>query len=214
MPPSGSVVDPDASVSCRTPLPSGRMAKSWPPNGLAWKGSQVDSKTIAFVTVSCAARGRLRRTRAEMLAHPGDDVVRAGPRGEDLGDARGAQRRTVVVRDDAAAEDGNVAARAGAARRSRRVLTGPRFERDVRAGRPAAREDELPDVRCRLLVHTHRVARHGDVQRRLDGDEVSADSATVKVVAPALRAKSSSSAAHPPQGMTPSSFSAPIRSQS
>lgn len=48
--PSGLVVNPEASVSWRSPRPSGRVAKTWLPNGLAWSGSQLGSKMTAFVT--------------------------------------------------------------------------------------------------------------------------------------------------------------------
>src|SRR5262249_7077744 len=52
--PSGLVVDPAASVSWRSPLPSGRMSKTCSPGGSAWSGSQEESKATAFVTGSCA----------------------------------------------------------------------------------------------------------------------------------------------------------------
>ena len=50
--PSGLVVNPEASVSWRSPLPSGRMAKTWLPLGLVPNGSQLESNTTAFVAGS------------------------------------------------------------------------------------------------------------------------------------------------------------------
>src|SRR5262249_12956578 len=49
MVPSGSVVVPRAFVSWRSPVPSGRIAKSCSPNGLAPMGSQLDWKSTAPV---------------------------------------------------------------------------------------------------------------------------------------------------------------------
>jgi hypothetical protein len=48
--PSGLVAIPEASVSWRSPRPSGRMAKICPQLGLAPNGSQLEAKTTAFVT--------------------------------------------------------------------------------------------------------------------------------------------------------------------
>src|SRR4029077_10204739 len=53
-----------------------------------------------------------------------------------------------------------------------RLVAGPRVERDPCARRPAAREDELLEVRRRLGADVHRVAGHGGVERGLDRAEV------------------------------------------
>ena len=47
--PSGSVVMPRAFVSWRSPVPSGRIAKSWLPNGLPPTGSQLDENSTVPV---------------------------------------------------------------------------------------------------------------------------------------------------------------------
>ena len=60
--PSGLVVMPEASVSWRSPRPSGRMAKICPPLGLASSGSQLDWNTTVWVTGSCVT---------SWIAHPG-----------------------------------------------------------------------------------------------------------------------------------------------
>src|SRR5439155_14204518 len=63
--PSGSIVKPRAFVSWRSPVPSGRIAKSCSPNGLAPTGSQLDWNSTVPVIGS--------RKRREMFAgtkHP------------------------------------------------------------------------------------------------------------------------------------------------
>jgi hypothetical protein len=126
---------------------------------------RVAVEDLVAVDHQVGDRGRLRAVHRDAHRIATTDVVdavlpqldvRSGTRDPDAGPVIEAQVVAKLETDHphpAPASDQEEIVARNARPIDDRVLTGPHLERDVRAGRAAPREDELLDVRCRLLVH-------------------------------------------------------------